>query len=313
MMVEPISAGDHPRILERLQIPATDTLQIVIDTDTYNEVDDQFAVVYALRSSPRINVHAVYAAPFYWPGPPIYNDRSTSPEDGMERSYDEIGRILGMINREEVPKYRGSRTFLAADRLPVESEAAYDLVERAMANHGDTYVLALAALTNVASALILEPRLRERIVVIWLGGNPLYWPDPVEFNLIQDLRAVRTVLDSGTPLIHIPCAGVASHLSTTTMELDAGIDGRSQVGSYLSRIVREYISGETGKSKVIWDISTVAQVVQPQAVRTSSVPTPHLSSDARWGIDTTRHPMLSAYWIDRDVVFADLFAKINAT
>ena len=56
---------------------------MVLDTDTYNEIDDQFALVYALLSPERLNVEAIYAAPFH-------NKRSQGPEDGMHRSYDEI-------------------------------------------------------------------------------------------------------------------------------------------------------------------------------------------------------------------------------
>lgn len=40
-------------------------INMVLDTDTYNEVDDQFALMYALRSPERLNVEAIYAAPFY--------------------------------------------------------------------------------------------------------------------------------------------------------------------------------------------------------------------------------------------------------
>ena len=48
---------------KRLQIP-TGRLRLVIDTDAKNEVDDQFAIAWALRSPERFRVEAVYAAPF---------------------------------------------------------------------------------------------------------------------------------------------------------------------------------------------------------------------------------------------------------
>ena len=37
---------------------------MVLDTDTYNEIDDQFALVYALMSA-NLSLEAVYAAPFF--------------------------------------------------------------------------------------------------------------------------------------------------------------------------------------------------------------------------------------------------------
>ena len=62
--------------IERLSPPET-PLRVVIDTDTYNEIDDQFAVVYALFSPEQLEVEAIYAAPFL-------NKRSTSAGEGME-------------------------------------------------------------------------------------------------------------------------------------------------------------------------------------------------------------------------------------
>lgn len=67
--------------------PPTGKVRMVLDTDTYNEIDDQFALVYALLSPERVQCEAVYAAPFH-------NDRSSGPADGMEKSYAEICRVL---------------------------------------------------------------------------------------------------------------------------------------------------------------------------------------------------------------------------
>ncbi len=51
---------------------------MVLDTDTFNEIDDQFAVIYALHSKERLQVEAFYAAPFH-------NELSSGPKDGMEK------------------------------------------------------------------------------------------------------------------------------------------------------------------------------------------------------------------------------------
>ena len=91
---------------------------MVLDTDTYNEVDDQFAVVYALFSPEKLKVDAIYAAPFH-------NTRSSGPADGMEKSYQEILRLLDRI---DVPDqglvFRGSKQYLPDWEHPVESDAA---------------------------------------------------------------------------------------------------------------------------------------------------------------------------------------------
>ncbi|HOT93523.1 MAG TPA: nucleoside hydrolase, partial [Anaerolineae bacterium] len=83
MQFPPLSEAERIIRLE----PPTGKVQMVLDTDTYNEVDDQFAVVQALLSPEKLDVLALYAAPFF-------NDRSTGPADGMEKSYQEILRLL---------------------------------------------------------------------------------------------------------------------------------------------------------------------------------------------------------------------------
>ena len=54
-------------------LPPEGNVDVVLDTDTYNEVDDQFAIAYMLNS-PELSPVAIYAAPFF-------NDKSTGPED----------------------------------------------------------------------------------------------------------------------------------------------------------------------------------------------------------------------------------------
>src|SRR4051812_31373681 len=76
--------------LERLTPPAG-KVRMVLDTDTFNEIDDQFALVYALLSKDQMDLQAIYAAPFY-------NDLSSGPKDGMEKSYNEILCILERMN-----------------------------------------------------------------------------------------------------------------------------------------------------------------------------------------------------------------------
>ncbi len=91
LMAQNYPAISEGRRIEMLKPPAGRPVRMVFDTDTYNEIDDQFALVYALIS-PELDVKAVYAAPFK-------NSRSKGPKDGMEKSYEEILRILDKLDR----------------------------------------------------------------------------------------------------------------------------------------------------------------------------------------------------------------------
>ena len=88
-MSNPISSLTPARRLALLDPPAG-KVRMVLDTDTYNEIDDQFALVYALLSPERVAVEAIYAAPFH-------NSRSSGPADGMRKSYEEIVRVLARL------------------------------------------------------------------------------------------------------------------------------------------------------------------------------------------------------------------------
>ena len=85
---------DLAGLLHRLERP-TGPVDVVLDTDTYNEVDDQFALSYLLASQDQLRVKALYAAPFF-------NENSTGPADGMEKSYQEILKLLGLAGCQEL-------------------------------------------------------------------------------------------------------------------------------------------------------------------------------------------------------------------
>jgi len=279
---------------------------MVLDTDTYNEVDDQFAVVYGLYSFEKLDINALYAAPFF-------NSRSTGPGDGMRKSYEEILRILDILGIEpDGLVFRGSEDYLQGLDQPCESEAAADLVERAMSTtDGPLYVVAIGAITNIASAILMEPDIIGRIVVVWLGGQPLHWPTAKEFNLGQDVHASRLILDCGVPLVHIPCSGVTSHLLTTLPEIRQYVQGRGGIGDYLARTFERYFQDHYARSKVIWDIAAIAYLLDPSWVRTELVHSPILTDQVTWSVDRSRHLIRSATGVDRDAIFGDLFRKLE--
>ena len=89
-----VKTKDLAGLLHRLERP-TGPVDVVLDTDTYNEVDDQFALSYLLASQDQLRVKALYAAPFF-------NENSTGPADGMEKSYQEILKLLGLAGCQEL-------------------------------------------------------------------------------------------------------------------------------------------------------------------------------------------------------------------
>lgn len=311
LLSDPVLAQKFPSLSDSeritlLQPPPHKPVPMVLDTDTYNEIDDQFALVYALIS-PELRVEAVYAAPFL-------NNRSASAEDGMDKSYEEILRVLGKLGvSPDRFAFKGSRNFIAEVSKPEKSPAALDLIARAK-NHSPQdplYVVAVGAIPNVANALLLEPSILSNIVVVWLGGNGHQWPHQREFNYQQDLRASRVIFDSGVPFVQLPCTPVVTHFATTVPEMERYIGGQGAIGDYLLQIFKDYNKDHFGWSKVLWDMTAVAWVINPRWLPSDLVHSPIVTDNYTLSFDPARHFIRSVNFVQRDPIFRDFFMKLQ--
>ncbi len=302
-------SADDAALIRRLEKPKG-RVDVVLDTDTYNEIDDQFALAYLIKSQEKLNLKAIYAAPFY-------NEKSSGPADGMEKSYQEILNILTLMEREDLKQHvrRGSDRYLCCETEPVCSDAAEDLVKRAMeySTEKPLYVIAIGAITNIASALLMKPEIRDRIVIVWLGGNAVHWPDNREFNLAQDVAAARIVFGCGVPLVQLPCMGVVSAFTTSGPELEYHLRGKNRLCDYLvDTTTREAkaCGGGSAWTRPIWDVTAVAWLLDGDFERDILMHSPIPEYDDRYAFDAGRHLIRYVYHINRDRLFADLFEKL---
>ena len=300
---------DTESLIRRLKRPEG-RVDVVLDTDTYNEIDDQFALSYLVKSSEKLDVKAIYAAPFS-------NENSSGPADGMRKSFDEIMNILTLLEREDLKEivFLGSTGYLPSEEVPVVSDAAADLAERAMEYSVDRplYVVAIGAITNVASALLMNPEIRDRIVLIWLGGNALDWPNSMEFNMLQDVAGARIVFGCGVPLVQLPCMGVVSAFTTGGPELEYWLRGKNILCDYLVDVtVREATNTGAGQAwtRVIWDVTAVAWLLDGGFMEDRLEHSPIPEYDHHYAFDRNRHFYRYVYHIHRDKLFGDLFRKL---
>lgn len=294
--------------LQNLSVPAH-PVDVILDTDAFNEVDDQFAISYLLRSADKLNTKAIYAAPFL-------NEKSESPLDGMEKSYREILKLLKLLG-EEKPVFKGSGEYLPDEHTPVISPAAEDLAKRAAEYSPEhpLYVVAIGAITNIASAILLEPKVAENTVVIWLGGHARHYHDTYEFNLYQDIAAGRVVMGSGVPFIQLPCMGVVDKFALSGPELDAWLAGKNKLCDYLVAVTKQHAVdhhhyGGNCWSKVIWDVTAVAWLVDKRFVMTRVLPVRLPGYDHRYEQTEQEHLMAYVYNIDRNRLMKDLVEKL---
>lgn len=289
-------------------------IDVVLDTDAYNEIDDQFAISYMLRNNHKLNIKGICAAPFF-------NSHSVSPADGMHKSYDEILKLLRLAENEELKEivFKGSEGYLQNETTPVESEAAEFLCDVAenYAPEKPLYIVAIGAITNVASAILKNPKVKENCVLIWLGGHATHMHHGAsEFNMVQDLAAARVVFDCGIPLVQLPCGGVVDHFTTTKYELQHWLQGKNALCDYLcENTVKEAESYAAGKpwSRVIWDVTAVAWLLNEknQFMKDRLIPSPIPEYDKHYAINENRHFIKYVYKINRDALFEDLFKVLG--
>ena len=287
-------------------------VDVVLDTDAFNEIDDQFAIAYLLRSKEKLNTVAIYAAPFF-------NGKSSGAGDGMEKSYDEILKILSLCgeNRLKEVTFKGSNRYLPDEATPVVSPAAEDLAKRAMeyTPQNPLYVVAIGAITNVASALLINPKIAENIVVVWLGGNARHWDSTKEFNMMQDIAAARVVMQSEVPFVQLPCAGVVTEFRVSGAELREWLEGKNPLADYLAKnTIKEAESYAKGRpwTRVIWDVTAVAWLLNTEGQFMSCADVPVLlpDYDNKYESEPTNKNMCYVWRIDRDNLMEDLFRKL---
>lgn len=314
---------------ERLDPPAHGRRpRIVIDTDAANEVDDQFALAWALLSPAELEVEAVYAAPFSFahrrgslPHAPPDAAPFDPPHVGMERSHAEIERVFDLLSLPTAGRvHRGSAGYLASPDDPRHSAACDHLIAlaRTAGEAHPLYVVALGCVTNIASALLLAPDLVDRIVVVWTSGYPSSAPHVnASFNLEQDAAATRVLLDSGVPLVYLPGFHVGAQLRLSSVEVETYVKGRGAIGDALHRLFSGNplwsILGHDASqpySWVIWDLICVAWLIRPEWVPSALVRTPRLDADLRWQPGAGRHWMREGHAVQRDAIFNDFFDKL---
>lgn len=295
--------------IKNLSVPQG-RVDVILDTDAYNEIDDQFAISYLLKSKEKLNTKAIYAAPFF-------NCNSESPKDGMEKSYNEIFKLLSLLD-EKIDVFKGSEMYLENENTPVISPAAQDLAERVKnySPENPLYVVSIGAITNIASAILLNPEVAENSVVIWLGGHALHYHHTKEFNMYQDVAAARVVMQSGVPFVQLPCTGVVGAFTVSKPELEFWLKGKNPLADYLAEnTIKEadsYAMG-TAWTRIIWDVTAVAWLLNDadKFMESRIIPTHIPTYDNFYAKDYNGHPMRYVYNIHRDVLMTDLFRKLT--
>ena len=282
--------------------------RVIIDTDAKNEADDQFAIVHALLS-PSLDVRGLIAAHF-----------GTSRSDrSMEESREEIDLLLDLTGLEQqVTVVNGASTGIADEQTPRDSEGAQLIIsESKLASREEPlFVAFLGPLTDMASAILLDPDIVNRdVVVIWIGGvgyGGVETYPGVEFNLGNDIAAANVVYDSGMTVWQVP-SNVYSQVSVSYAELEEKIRGTSKLADYLIDQTVEWNRTywpEPIESRSLGDSPAISLMLYPRGGNFRVMPAPRFGQEGHY-LPGSGHPIRVVESIDVRFLLEDLFAKIR--
>lgn len=250
-------------------------IRVVLDCDTANEIDDQFAIAYAL-GSPALDVRGVISV----------HNTLIHGAGSVERYQEEAERVVRLCGKAtSVPCLRGAVGPMETRATPVPSEGLDFLI--AEARRGPLTIIATGPITDVASLLLVAPEARENLRVAWLGGFPdmatyMRWRLG-ELNGRADIAAWRILFEQPVDLLQLPgwpgVAKIAVEYAPYADELRAL--GRP-IATYLADILVAWMAYREGLGyghqarKILWDVATVAAVINPVSITVTPLPAPAL-------------------------------------
>ena len=247
-----------------------DTLKLVIDTDAGYGLDDIFALSRLLMES---NVEVTGLLSSQWHYADLQNDST------MYLSHDINYKILRLFNLTQIPRNPGATLPLLFDvkPFPRNNRAARFIADRAMGiPAGEKLsVVCLGSLTNLATALLMEPGSALKLRCYVMG--PEYdvarriW-NKNEFNARNDLEALDLVLNQKDLELHIMCANMAKDMVFTRQETGPLLQDNNDVSKYLRTVLREYTVDTDSLS--MGSVALVQALLHPEMISEKQVFTP---------------------------------------
>lgn len=284
-------------------LPREKRARLILNTDAKNEADDQFTIVHALLT-PTFDFHGIIAAHFG-------DHRSKT---AMEDSRKEIDHLLDLMDLSgRIPVANGAATALPDEQTAVPSPGAQMIIDEAMKDDDrPLYVAFLGPLTDMASAILMEPRLNERnVICVWIGGGT--WPSGGrEFNLMNDIAAANVVMRSNVQVWQIPST-VYRMMAVSYAELQERCEDKGPIGKYLvDQLIDWNLRVHKGpiEHRSLGDTPSLSVILNPMGGTYEWRPAPEFSPHMHY-VHTGQHRPIKVYdSIDIRYILEDFYAKL---
>ena len=232
-------------------------MRIILDADTGNEVDDYYALVRAFvePSWEIICLNSVQWQASHW----------TVPKS-MENSHRLNQVILAEMDMNIKTRRGGVDRMFDWGDLAQHSAASYEIIKQAKSLDPDEKlnIIALGALTNIASAIYIEPSIASKIKLYWLGTSYDFEKGILkrqDFNCMMDQQALELVLMSDMEL-HIMPLNVAVNMEFQYEETEQNLPQGHRLSRLLLDRWYEHLDGGR-KKRILWDLALIQAIIFP--------------------------------------------------
>ena len=248
--------------------------KVIIDADTGNEIDDMPAIVLALKSD-KVDVLAVTAAQ--------WNRVEVCGRQTMDESWVLNNRILQHLEMKHIPSLKGSELAVGQGQHwgsktgTAFNEASDFIIKKAMEMpEGEKLiVIVTGSATNVASAIISEPKVIDKIAVYFIGTTYNFNRQAFsknEFNVRSDLNAVETLFNTENLELHVMPANICTNLKVSQNDIDTRLKSKEGIEGMLKELWVKV--NKEGIDWTMWDFAIVQAVINPQWAKEILVKTP---------------------------------------
>jgi hypothetical protein len=294
--------------------------RVIIDNDFAGDPDGLFQLAHHVLCT---SVEVVQVIASRLPDVMISPDRDPVAE-GVEAA-DEVLRLAGSRLRA-MP---GARAAVDSRDVPSPTAATEAIILEAMRDDTDVplFYAAGGGLTELATACLIEPRIAERLTLVWIGGHGYESPaEGLEFNTSADLLAAQILFRSTLPIWQVPEPTYAQCL-VSWAELNRDIAPLGPLGSYLVDRWRtftdrvEHLFGVSlgecaglGDSPLVL-LTALRGTFRPEPTSSPShlAPRMPIRDDGSYGDPNSDLPAVRVFTaIDMRLMYADLVAKLAA-
>jgi purine nucleosidase len=302
--------------------------RVIADNDFAGDPDDLWQLAHHLLS-PSVDVRAVVSSRLNaFPGFPYADD---TVGHGCTK-IDELLTVMGLHAGDDLV-VRGSETALSSDTEPIDSPAARAIVAEAMRDvETPLYVTCGGGLTEIASAYLLEPRIADRLTLVWIGGPeyPGHAEPPAgtmepEYNLGIDPVAAAVVFNRSSLRIWQVPRNAYRQCLVADSELHSRVAGLGDFGAHLwgelqaARRELAFLGVDRAETYGMGDsplvlLTALQSGFDPDPASSDHVVVPAPTFDDRAGMHMRAdgRPIRVYTRIDNRLMFEDMFAKFTA-